>query len=56
MTVQIEPITMSDTEKEAARKALAVAQSLVDSGDLRGYARALTEAAGLAQAAVAERE
>lgn len=47
---------MNDAEKEAARALLAVAQGFVDEADLRGFARALEEAAGLAKAAVEERK
>lgn len=46
---------MTDAEKEAARAVLSVAQGFANKGDLLGYARALKEAAGLAQAAVEER-
>ncbi|MEX3926709.1 hypothetical protein AB4Y36_22130 [Paraburkholderia sp. BR10936] len=56
MRTEEQPIQMTHAEKEAARAVLAVAQGFVDKGDLRGYARALEEAAGLAKAAVLERK
>ena len=48
-------VEMSGTEKEAARLTLAAAQELVAKGDLRGYARLLSEAAELCKRAIAER-
>ncbi len=53
--VEQKPLVMTEKEIGAARQILAVAQAFADKGDLRGYARALEEAAGLAKAAVAER-
>jgi hypothetical protein len=34
---QLAKLVMSDREKEAARRILAVAQACVDNGDLRGF-------------------
>lgn len=55
MAVEQKHIEMTDADKEAARAVLAVAQEFLEKGDLRGFARALDEAAGLAKAAVQER-
>jgi len=55
MALEEDKLEMADAERSAAKAVLAVAQSFADKGDLRGFARALEEAAALAKAGIAER-